>query len=67
MMPGLHGIEVVQALRQDPATADSPIMMVSARGHATDQARGRSVGISAYLVKPFSPLELLRSVREILG
>jgi DNA-binding response OmpR family regulator len=67
MMPGLNGIDVVQALRQDPVTAHIPIIMLSARGQATDQARGRSMGISAYLVKPFSPLELLRSVREILG
>ena len=67
MMPGLNGIDVVQALRQDPATAHIPIIMLSARGQATDQERGRSMGISAYLVKPFSPLELLRSVREILG
>ena len=67
MMPGLNGIEVVQALRQDPTTAHIPIIMLSARGQATDQERGRSMGISAYLVKPFSPLELLRSVLEILG
>jgi two-component system phosphate regulon response regulator PhoB len=67
MMPGLNGIDVVQALRQDPTTAHIPIIMLSARGQATDQERGRSMGISAYLVKPFSPLELLRSVQEILG
>ncbi len=67
MMPGLNGIEVVQALRQDSTTAHIPIIMLSARGQATDQERGRSMGISAYLVKPFSPLELLRSVLEILG
>ena len=67
MMPGLNGIDVVQALRQDPTTAHIPIIMLSARGQATDQERGRSMGVSTYLVKPFSPLELLRSVQEILG
>jgi two-component system alkaline phosphatase synthesis response regulator PhoP len=67
VMPGLNGIEVVQALRQDPVTAHIPIIMLSARGQETDKERGRSVGTSAYLVKPFSPLELLRTVEEILG
>jgi two-component system alkaline phosphatase synthesis response regulator PhoP len=67
MMPGLNGIDVVQALRQDPVTAHIPIIMLSARGQETDKERGRSVGTSAYLVKPFSPLELLRTVEEILG
>ena len=67
MMPGLNGIEVVQALRQDPATARIPIIMLSARGQVIDQERGRALGASTYLVKPFSPLELLRSVQAILG
>ncbi len=66
-MPGLDGIDVAQALRQDPVTAHIPIIMLTARGQETDKERGHSAGISAYLVKPFSPMELLHTVKEILG
>jgi CheY-like chemotaxis protein len=67
MMPGLSGIEVAKALRQDPATANIPIIMLTAKGQATDQAQGRALGTSAYLIKPFSPLELLEAVQAVLG
>ncbi|HSF32191.1 MAG TPA: response regulator [Candidatus Tectomicrobia bacterium] len=67
MMPGINGIEVAQALHQDAATAHIPIIMLTAKGRETDKARGHSVGANAYLVKPFSPLELLRKVQEVLG
>jgi two-component system, OmpR family, phosphate regulon response regulator PhoB len=67
MMPGINGIEVVKTLRQDPATADIPIIMLTARGQETDKAQGHSIGACAYLVKPFSPLELLQKVQEALG
>lgn len=67
MMPGMTGIEVAQALRQDPATANIPIIMLTAKAQETDKEQGRAVGTYAYLVKPFSPLELLEKVQEVLG
>jgi two-component system, OmpR family, phosphate regulon response regulator PhoB len=67
MMPGINGIEVAKALRQDPATAHIPIIMLTARGQETDKTQGHSLGTCAYLVKPFSPLELLQKVQEALG
>ncbi len=67
MMPGLSGIDVAKALRQDPATADIPIIMLTAKGQAADQAQGRAVGVDAYLIKPFSLLELLETVQAVLG
>ena len=67
MMPGMTGIEVAKALRQDAATAHIPIIMLTAKGQEKDKAQGRTCGIDAYLVKPFSPLELLEKVQEILG
>jgi two-component system phosphate regulon response regulator PhoB len=67
MMPGLSGCDVATALRQDPATAHIPIILLTARGQEKDKEHGRSVGASAYLVKPFSPLELLEKVQEILA
>ena len=67
MMPDLSGIEVAQALRQDPATAHIPIIMLTAQGQERDKAQGRAVGAYAYLVKPFSPLQLLETVQAVLG
>lgn len=67
MMPGLSGIGVAKALREDPATAKVPIIMVTARSQRADIEKGRSLGAYAYLVKPFSPLELLATVEEALG
>ena len=66
MMPGLSGLAVAQMLRRDPTTADIPIIMLTAKGQATDQALGHAVGLQAYLLKPFSPLELLEQVQAIL-
>jgi two-component system alkaline phosphatase synthesis response regulator PhoP len=48
-------------------TAHIPIIMLTAKSQEMDKERGRALGTSAYLVKPFSPLELLQKVQEILG
>jgi len=66
MMPGLSGLVVAQMLRRDPATAQIPIIMLTAKGQAIDRALGHAVGLQAYLVKPFSPLELSEKVQAIL-
>jgi two-component system, OmpR family, phosphate regulon response regulator PhoB len=67
MMPGLSGIAVALALRQDPATAHIPIIMLTAKSQAGDQAHGQALDLQGYLIKPFSPLELLEKVQAILG
>jgi two-component system phosphate regulon response regulator PhoB len=67
MMPGINGIDVAKALRHDPTTAHIPIILLTAKGQETDKARGHSLGTHAYIVKPFSPLELLQKVQELLG
>jgi CheY-like chemotaxis protein len=67
MMPALTGLEVARRLRQDPATADIPIIMLTAKGQEADREIAAKAGITAYLVKPFSPLELLDRVREALA
>ena len=66
MMPGINGIEVAKALRQNPATMHIPIIMLTAKSQETDKAQGHAVGVCIYLVKPFSPLELRRKVQEVL-
>ena len=57
MMPGLPGIEVTRLLRKNAETARLPIVMLTAKGQERDKLAGRALGVTEYLVKPFSPLE----------
>jgi two-component system phosphate regulon response regulator PhoB len=66
-MPGLSGIEVCRALRADPRTAAAVIVMITARASPADRADGLAAGADHYLTKPFSPLELLDTLRDVLG
>jgi len=66
MMPGLTGIEVMKRLRQEEATAGVPIIMLTARGQGKDREQAMTAGTDIFLVKPFSPLELLTKVKEAL-
>ena len=64
-MPGLDGFATVGRLRADAATAEIPIVMVSARAQAADLQRGAALGVDAYLTKPFEPAELVEVVRSL--
>lgn len=66
-MPGLHGVDVCTAIRADPTTARTPIIMLT--GHSEDEVRQRSVeaGANGFLTKPFSPLSLEETIRSLLG
>ena len=66
MMPSMSGLEVAEALSSDPHTADIPIIMLTAIGADKDRQRAYEMGILAYIVKPFSPLELRERVRTLL-
>ena len=66
-MPKLDGFETCRRLKSDPATRDIRIIMLTAKAQAEDRARGRQVGVDAYFTKPFSPLELLRSLEGYLA
>ncbi len=65
MMPNMTGIEVMTALRRDQATADIPVILLTAKGQRADVTQALASGASAYLAKPFSPLELLAKVDEL--
>jgi len=74
MIEGTSGIEVCRRLRRDKATANVPIIMLTARGAEDDRIRGLDTGADDYLTKPFSPRELqarvaadLRRVRPALA
>ena len=62
-MPGLDGFSVCRALRNDPATADCTIVMLTATATAMDKVNAYSAGADDYIVKPFSPRELVSRVR----
>lgn len=66
MMPRMSGLEVALALSQDPSTSNIPIIMLTADGEERDQMQAYKYGISAYMVKPFNPLELRERVRAML-
>lgn len=67
MMPGLDGLELLKLLRLDPRGAVVPVLVVSARSGHQHQLESLQRGASAYLCKPFSPRELRRQVRQLLG
>jgi DNA-binding response OmpR family regulator len=67
MMPRLDGYAVLKALREDPALAATPVVMLSARVHADDIGRGLEAGADEYLAKPFRSERLLEVVHELLG
>lgn len=66
MLPGLDGLEVCARIRQKPGTKDPYILMLTAKGEEIDRVIGLSTGADDYLVKPFSPRELVARVRALL-
>ena len=66
MLPDLDGFEVLRRLRADPGTAALPVLMLTARGEATDRIVGLEMGADDYLPKPFDPRELLARLRAVL-
>jgi sigma-B regulation protein RsbU (phosphoserine phosphatase) len=66
-MPDLDGFEVMQALRDDPATARIPVIMLTARAQISDKLRGLSSGADDYITKPFEPADVVARVTAALG
>ena len=66
MIEGVSGIEVCRRLRRKPATANVPIIMLTARGEESDRVRGLETGADDYVTKPFSPRELMARVAAVL-
>jgi CheY-like chemotaxis protein len=65
-MPQLSGLELCQRLKQDPATASIPAIMLTARGYSLSEGDTDKSGICRMLSKPFSPRHLLATVTEVL-
>jgi len=66
MMPGLSGIELTRRLRREPVTAGIPIIMLTARVTEDDKVAGLEAGTDDYIIKPFSPRELIARIHAVL-
>ena len=66
MLPGMSGDEVLEALRKEPATQATPVLILTAKRQQEDRIRGLELGADDYLTKPFSPRELVLRVHAIL-
>jgi two-component system, OmpR family, alkaline phosphatase synthesis response regulator PhoP len=66
MLPGMDGLDVARALREDPATHALPIIMLTARVEEAERLIGLELGADDYITKPFSPRELVARVRAVL-
>ena len=67
MLPELDGFAVCEILRHDPATASTPIIMLTALASELARLSGLDSGANEYIVKPFSPKSLVGRVQELLG
>jgi CheY-like chemotaxis protein len=66
MMPGIDGWHVAEQLAEDDETREIPVVFLSARAAPEDRLRAQELGAVGYVVKPFDPLELAGTVRDVL-
>lgn len=66
MLPGIDGLEICRLLRREPATAAMVIIMLTAKAEEVDRVVGLEMGADDYVVKPFSPRELVARVKAVL-
>jgi two-component system phosphate regulon response regulator PhoB len=66
MLPRISGLEVCRQIRRAAAWRDLPVIMLTARGEEADRVRGLDSGADDYVVKPFSPMELVARLRAVI-
>jgi len=68
MMPGgMDGLETTRLIRSNRGNGRCKIIILTAKGQAMDREKGFEAGADDYFIKPFSPLELIQKVEEVLG
>ena len=67
MMPGLSGLDILREMREDPALASIPVVIISAKAMPADIRHAMEAGASSYLTKPVGFLELKQAVENALG
>ena len=66
MLPGMSGLDLARRLRKEDLTRSVPIIMLTARGEETDRVGGLDAGVDDYVVKPFSPRELIARINALI-
>lgn len=66
MMPEINGYDVCRTIKNDPDLKKTYVIMLTAKGQVAEQERGKAVGADEYIVKPFSPMEILTKIKNIL-
>lgn len=66
MLPGGSGLQLLKHLKKEPLTKDIPVMMLTARGEEQDRVTGLETGADDYIIKPFSPKELIARIKAVL-
>jgi CheY-like chemotaxis protein len=66
MMPEINGYDVCRTIKSDPILKNTYVIMLTAKGQVAEQERGKEVGADEYIVKPFSPMEILTKIKNIL-
>ncbi|MDY3695233.1 MAG: phosphate regulon transcriptional regulator PhoB [Proteus mirabilis] len=66
MIPGGSGLQVIKQMKRESITRDIPIIMLTAKGEEEDKVQGLETGADDYVIKPFSPKELVARVKAIL-
>lgn len=66
MLPGMDGFELCKEIKKKPAWAAIPVLMLTARAEEIDRVLGLELGADDYMVKPFSPRELILRIKAIL-
>ena len=64
-MPGMNGLEVLEAIKADPVTSAVPVIILTATSHALTKQEAIASGAAAFLTKPFSPISLLSTINKI--
>ncbi|MFC2059233.1 response regulator transcription factor [Chloroflexota bacterium] len=66
MMPKKNGYEVCQEIKNDPALNDIYIIMLTAKGQEADRQKGLSLGADEFMTKPFSPMKVVETAKNLL-
>jgi two-component system phosphate regulon response regulator PhoB len=66
MLPGGSGLQLLKQLKKEPLTKEIPVMMLTARGEEQDRVAGLETGSDDYIIKPFSPKELIARIKAVM-
>ena len=65
MLPKANGFEVLKSVRNDPALAGTRVLILTAKGQASDRRLAEAIGVDAFMTKPFSNREIMSEVRRL--